>query len=247
MVTDATGHGRRRSRPPARWKAVETMRRVLAAVAAVILLPLAAAPASAAPPRIYHTIQADLAYAVVDVTVGCEHTTAWVSSSAGQYAAQPGPVTKQAFTDVLVVVTDACAVAAAAGPGEPVLAEYQGRAAVAPVMDPRLRSASVTAVVPVEGDPSTTIRLTASWTGVGELEHTTGHSHELFPGVGVVSGAGNELRRTAEAVVSVQVGDTVHLVAVPSVDAVLESVKAHCIEVPRPGVEEFFPCFGFPG
>lgn len=224
------------------------MRRVLAALAAVILLPLAAAPASAAPPRIYHTIDADLAYAVVDVTVGCEHTTAWVSSSAGQYAAQPGPVTKQGFTDVLVVVADACAVAAAAVPGgEPVIAEYRGRAAVAPAMDPRLRSASVTATMPVEDDPSTTIRLTASWTGVGELEHTTGHSHELFPGVGVVSGAGNELRRAAEAVVSLRVGDAVDLVAVPSSDAVLESVKAHCIEVPRPGVEEFFPCFGFPG
>ena len=29
--------------------------------------------------------------------------------------------------------------------------------------------------------------------------------------------------------------------------AVLEQTKSRCMEVPRPGVEEFYPCFGFPG
>jgi hypothetical protein len=29
-------------------------------------------------------------------------------------------------------------------------------------------------------------------------------------------------------------------------DALLEQTKSHCIEVPRPGVEGFHPCFGFP-
>ena len=29
--------------------------------------------------------------------------------------------------------------------------------------------------------------------------------------------------------------------------AVLEQTKSRCIEVPRPGVEGFYPCFGFPG
>ena len=29
--------------------------------------------------------------------------------------------------------------------------------------------------------------------------------------------------------------------------ASLSTIRFRCVEVPRPGVEEFYPCFGFPG
>ncbi|MEZ5095877.1 MAG: hypothetical protein R2731_07010 [Nocardioides sp.] len=30
-------------------------------------------------------------------------------------------------------------------------------------------------------------------------------------------------------------------------EASLEQVKFRCVEVARPDIEEFYPCFGFPG
>jgi len=72
----------------------------------------------------------------------------------------------------------------------------------------------------------------------------------LFPGEGVVNSADNNLLRDAVADVSVSVSDGgVPVLTLSGVDesALLEQVKSHCIENPRPGVEEFYPCFGFPG
>ena len=220
------------------------MRRLV--FAGVLALPfLVTAPASAAQPRIYHTITASLAQAEVSRTVGCVQMDAIVSSTVAMYAGQPGPVNKQGFTDVFVRVTDACSVTAAAG-GGPVIAEYEGSAAVPLRVDPRLRRASVSAAMQ-DRDTSVPISVTVSWTGVGDLEHTTSHIHELFRGEGVVSSSANDLRRQAVATLSLHVGDVVALQDVEAGNAFMEQTKARCIEVPRPGVEGFFPCFGIPG
>jgi hypothetical protein len=225
------------------------MRRwLLACVMALIGSMLVAAPASAGQSSIYHTIVSDLGYAVVSQTDGCTQVVVYVSSSFGQYASQPGPVGKQGLTAVDVRVSDVCAVvAAAAGGGGILIQEYQGQAAVPLVADPRLRWARVVADVPATDSTGrgVVVSVDATWTGVGALDHSTGHEHQLFPAVGVVNGTGNDLSRAAEALV------TVHLDGQPLVDAgvdpaaVLQQTKWHCIEVPRPGVEDFSPCFGW--
>lgn len=46
---------------------------------------------------------------------------------------------------------------------------------------------------------------------------------------------------------TLQVGNGVDLRSVPATEAVLERTKSRCVENPRPGVEGFYPCFGFPG
>jgi len=79
--------------------------------------------------------------------------------------------------------------------------------------------------------------------GTGPLEHTTVSNHDHFAD-GNVNATDNNLRRDASARVSVQVaGRSASGVAT---DAVIEQSRSRCIEVPRPGVEGFFPCFGFP-
>jgi hypothetical protein len=221
-------------------------RRLATVVAVALVVPLLGiAPASAGPPRIYHTISADLGYAVADQTVGCTRTVAFVSSTVAMYAAQPGPVNKQGLTAVLVQVFDVCGTGAAAVGGT-LLAEYGGQVSVPLQSDPRLRQASVSARIPDDDRPAISIVVSVVWAGSGPLEHVTSHIHNLFPGEGVVSSTDNGLRRLAEATVSVRVAGQVDLSA-PAGEAVLERTKFRCLENPRPGVEEFYPCFGFPG
>lgn len=114
------------------------------------------------------------------------------------------------------------------------------------VGDRRLRHASVSTTMEgtdADGNP-VTVELDATWTGTGELEHTTISNTEHFP-EGNVAAADNNLRRDAVAQVNVSVAG--RSVSGTDPEATLELVKAHCVEVARPGVEEFFPCFGFPG
>lgn len=232
----------------------------LTVLSAGLVVPLAfAGPAQAARqdpggeqrPSIYHTIVSTHGSAVVDLTEGCVRAEVYVSASVGHYAAQPGPSTKQGLTGVLVRLTDVCAVSLAAAGGGPVLAEYDGQAMVPLQVDPRLTTASVVATMTDVDDPDVTITLDARWTGVGELEHTTAHNHVLFPGEGVVSSTANDLRRTADAVVTVDVtgpeGTLAAVTGATAAEAALEQTRSRCVEVPRPGVEGFYPCFGFPG
>ncbi|EWT00413.1 hypothetical protein N865_15885 [Intrasporangium oryzae NRRL B-24470] len=213
----------------------------------VVAAGLTASPAAAAQPRIYHTIKAANGFAFLDETRGCERTEVFVSSSRAMYAAQPGPVVKQGFTDALVRVTDLCALRAAAGGGPPVVFEAEGRAMVPLTVDARLTRASVEADLPGAdgaGNP-VTIHLATNWTGTGALEHTSVHNHVLVPGTGVVNANDNNLRREVTARVSVTGAD--RAASGTAAEASLELVKSMCIEVPRPGVEGFYPCFGFPG
>lgn len=226
------------------------------AVAAVLAAPLVLGPlttgsAGAAQPRIYHTIGSTSASAVIATTQDCELTEVFVSSSRAMYAAQPGPVNKQGLTAVFVRVTDSCAAAgarvtaAAGGGGGPVLfvADVQNGAPL--VVDPRLTRASVTTdLTGTDGDGNpVTVHLVATWTGTGPLEHTLVSNHHHFAD-GNVNATDNNLRRDASARVSVQVAGR----SATGTDAAaqIEQTRSRCIEVPRPGAEGFFPCFGFP-
>lgn len=252
---------------------------VLAGLTVAALVPLAAMPATAGNPRIYHTISDTYGYAVVTEQLDeCLLGEVFVSSSVGTYAAQPGPVNKQGLTGVFVRVSDTCATAPegdvsvqAGGGGGVVVLEVDGQLyddlrdgdlnGAALQVDPRLRWAWVATAIPgsataytdgVPGEPyDVVVQLGASWTGVGELEHTTAMSHVLFPEEGVVNSSANDLRRSAAAEVTVTVDGLSITGSDPGVDAggngVLEQSKSRCIEVPRPGVEGFYPCFGFPG
>ncbi|MBV1781238.1 hypothetical protein KRR55_19190 [Paeniglutamicibacter sp. ABSL32-1] len=220
------------------------MKRMLAAMAVLALAPLGAGPAAAAP-NIYHVISSTHGGAYVAVEEGCELTEVFLSSSVGKFAAQPGPVNKQGLTSVFVRVTDTCGPAAAAGGGG-VLFEAEAMNMAELVADPRLRHASVSTVMEgtdSDGNP-VTVELDATWTGTGELEHTVISSPRHFPEGNVIA-VDNNLRRDAIAEVNVEVAGR----SVSGTDpaASLELVKANCVEVARPGVEGFFPCFGFPG
>ena len=227
------------------------MKRAVIGAALGLVVPIVfAGVAVGATPRMYHTVKSSLGYAVLVQTDGCEQTEVYVSSTVGQYAGRQGPAVKQGLTAVYVRVTDACAVVptAGGGGGAPVLFEADGQSPAALKVDPRLRWANVTADIPgtdQAGDP-VTIALRASWVGTGVLSHDTTHTNVRFPGEGVVSSSANDIRRDATASVAVQVGAQVDAQGTTT-DALLEQTKNHCIEVPRPGVEGFYPCFGFPG
>ncbi|MDE9364056.1 hypothetical protein PZ938_00410 [Luteipulveratus sp. YIM 133132] len=228
------------------------MNRLLTTMVASAGLALATAtPAIAAQPRIYHTITSSHADAVLDRTDGCERTEVFVSSSVAMYAAQPGPVNKQGLTGVFVRVTDACARTTAAAPaagggGGTVVFQADGQNRAALVTDNRLRSAQLRttiAATDANGDP-VSIALSATWTATGPLEHTTNHSHDHFDD-GNVNATSNELNRPVSATVSVTFAG--RSASGEATDATLTQTKSRCIEVPRPGAEEFYPCFGFPG
>jgi hypothetical protein len=218
------------------------MKRLLMGLSTAAMVALTGAPAGAAP-NIYHTISSSHGSAAVADTVGCEKTEIFVSSMVGMFAAQPGPVNKQGLTSVFVRITDVCA---APGRGV-VLFQADGRNFAPLEVDPRLTSASITTeLAGSDGDGNpVTISLSASWTGTGPLEHDTLSSHENIKGVGNVNSTDNNLRRAATATVSVTV-DGLTAAGTDS-NALLEQVKSRCIEIARPGVEDFFPCFGFPG
>lgn len=218
------------------------MKRVLIGLFTAAMVALTAAPAGAAP-NIYHTISSSHGSAAVIETVGCERTEIFVSSMVGMFAAQPGPVNKQGLTSVFVRISDICA-----APGRGLVLFQADGMNFAPLeVDPRLTSASVTTdIAGTDGDGNpVTISLSASWTGTGPLEHSTPSSHENIPGLGNVNSTDNNLTRLATASVSVTVNGLT--AAGTDSEAVLQKVKARCIEIARPGVEDFFPCLGFPG
>ncbi|TPV48619.1 hypothetical protein FJ661_18365 [Pseudarthrobacter phenanthrenivorans] len=228
------------------------MKRLLMGLCTAAMVGLPATPAGAAPPNIYHTISNTHGFAHVVNTTGCEQTEVFVSSMAAMYAAQPGPVNKQGLTAVSVRITDICAQPAgdigAAAAGGVVLFQADGQNLTPLLADPRLTTASITTEMPgTDGSGNAvTISLAATWTGKGPLEHSTVHNHVHYPGEGNVSATDNNLSRAATASVSVAV-DGLAISGTDSSEALLTRTKSRCIEVARPGVEEFFPCFGFPG
>ena len=218
------------------------MKRVLIGLFTAAMVALTTAPAGAAP-NIYHTISSTHGSAAMVETIGCERTEIFVSSMVGMFAAQPGPVNKQGLTSVFVRISDVCA-----APGRGVVLFQADGMNFAPLeVDPRLTSASITTdIAGTDGDGNpVTISLSTSWTGTGPLEHSTVSSHENIPGLGNVNSTDNNLRRAATATGSVTVNGLT--AAGTDSNAVLERVKGRCIEIARQGVEDFFPCFGFPG
>lgn len=201
-------------------------------------------------PQIYHTIFSSFAGASFTVQEDCLSQQVYVSSARGQYAAQPGPVGKQARTAILFIVTDECANArAAAGGGGTVLLDAMGEVAVAPRLAPRLRSATLEATVPLVDEVSGStfmadIRVT--WTAIGPMDHDTGHVNVLFPEAGSVHSTANDKRREATATISMTSGD--FALDATTDAAVLELIKSRCMEVVWPKYEgDSNWCFGFPG
>jgi len=205
------------------------------AVAVLAALPLLGlGPAAQARPAIYHTITSTHGFASYSQTDGCLRTDAFVSSSDAMYAAQPGPVNKQGLTALAVTVTDVCA--RAGGGGGVVVFDGMGMLDTPLVARPRLTLASVEATIPLADDVSgTTVegRLWVSWTGIGPITHDTGHSHTRFPLAGIVNGHGNSWMRSATATVTVDVPGVTRVTGT-STDAVLEKVKAGCMEIRWP-------------
>lgn len=218
------------------------MKRVLAGLCTVGAIALTAAPAGAAP-NINHTIVSTRGSAGVVSTEGCRKTEILVSSSVAMYAGQPGPVNKEGLTAVFLRVTDICADPS----GGAVLFEADGRNFEPLVADPRLTTASVTTDLPGtdrDGNPIT-ISLAATWAGTGPLFHETSEVHRDYPGEGTVTITDGITRMGATAHVAVMV----NTLASSGTDdgAILQQVESACAEVPRPGVEDFHPCVGFPG
>lgn len=226
------------------------MRRALTAgLAAAFLAAASTGPAGAAEPRIYHTIKDTTAYAEVSQLddTGCIQTSLWVGSSVAMYTGKPSGLAKQKRTTVDLVVRDLCApppegeVGAAAVGGQ-VIYEASGQSAVGPVVDTRLTRAHVSADFVGEG--GVPFSIDASWTGTGTLTRDHVNTHVNLA-EGVVSTTANEVRRDAVAEVTATIGS--FEMSATTDTAVLSTLRFRCIEVPRPGVEEFYPCFGFPG
>jgi hypothetical protein len=201
-------------------------------------------------PQIYHTIFSSFAGASFAVQEDCLSQQVYVSAARGQYAAQPGPVGKQARTSILFIVTDECTTArAAAGGGGTVLLEAMGEVAVAPRLAPRLGSATLEATVPLVDEVSGStfmadIRIT--WVATGPMDHDTGHVSVQFPKAGSVHSTANDKRREATATISMSSG--AFAFEATTDQAVLELIKSRCMEVvwPKYGGESTW-CFGFPG
>ncbi|HET7762495.1 MAG TPA: hypothetical protein VFL46_09055 [Phycicoccus sp.] len=226
------------------------MRRTLvAALGAGLLVGASAGSAGAAEPRIYHTITDTTAYAEVSQvdTSGCIETSLWVTSSAAMYTGKPSGLNTQDRTTVDLVVRDLCAsapdgvVTAAAGPGV-VVFQASGETAVAPVVDTRLTTATVSA--DFLGQDGVPISVDVTWSGTGELTRSHVVVHDGTE-EGNVSSTATEVRREARAEVSAGVGG--YDVIATTEAASLSTIRFRCVEVPRPGVEEYYPCFGFPG
>ena len=226
------------------------MRRALVAgLATSLLVGASAGAAAAAEPRIYHTIKDTTAYAEVGEVdaSGCIEASLWVTSSTAMYTGKPSGLNKQHRTTVDLVVRDVCAsapdgpVTAAAGPGVLVF-EASGETAVAPIVDTRLTTATLSA--DFLGEDGVPITIDATWTGTGELTRSHVVVHDSTAD-GAVSSTATEVRREARAEVRASVGG--YEVSATTEAAFLSTIRFRCVEVPRPGVEEFYPCFGFPG
>ncbi|MFK5635958.1 MULTISPECIES: hypothetical protein [unclassified Ornithinimicrobium] len=229
--------------------------RTTATLAALALLPALASAAQAAPPRMYHTVSHELAYLEAVQVDECQETHLWVSAAQGHYAGLHGPSNKQQGpSGVLVQVIDTCAElpdgpgTAAAEPGGDIVLEVQAQAMIGVSMDQQLTWARFVGTLEgtdQDGNP-VSVHVDAAWSGVGPLEHTTGHANVRLDG-GNVNSANNDWRRDATGVATVALdGQTLPGF---SGDGVLERTKSHCIEIPKgkPSDEEFNPCFGFPG
>jgi hypothetical protein len=228
-----------------------------AALAGLTLLTLLAAPAGAAPPRMYHNVSVvSASFDSVQVD-GCLQTELYAAATTGHWAGRHGPAVKQdGPTSVFVRVMDVCTdpggdlVTAAAGPGGDVLLEVEATSmSIGLTTDQHLTSARAAGTLEGTDQDGTpvTVGLDVRWTAAGPLEHVTEGGSTRYPGEGIVAGAANEWLRpaTATAVVTLD-GDPLHG---SDAESMIQRTKSHCLEVPTGSdpPEDFFPCFGFEG
>ncbi len=224
-------------------------RRLLPALAAVMMLSLPTS-ASAAPPAIYHTIDGRFASAYFTSLDGCLQTDVWVSSSAATYAPQPGvqdSLNKQGLTSVQIVVYDTCK--PMEGKHYPIVADWFSQTPDRLVAESRMRAASLDVTLAmtdsVSGDTAS-VSVDLTWVATaGAHPDTVRNNHVRFPGEGIVNTHDNNINLPAMAWGTVWL----HGVNVaPGADesATLEQIKSSCMEIAFPhwAGDSLF-CFGF--
>lgn len=193
-------------------------------------------PAAARTVRIYHTIVSNDAFAMVSQETECRRVDAYVSTSNGKYAAQPGPVNKQGLTSLELIVFDTCAVStAAAGGSGAVLFDGLGEAWIGPLVTPQLRSARINVTLALEDELTGRVvraRLAATWMATGPVVKGSYSYNGHVPGVG--GSNTHELKKVRPATAAVAVTSEVARVSATTTDASLQQEKFRCMEVVLP-------------
>lgn len=225
------------------------LRRLLAALAAVILLTVPAA-AGAATPAIYHTIDGRFASAYFTSIDGCLQSNLWISSGAATYAPQPGvhdKLTRQGLTSVEIIVYDTCR--PMEGKHFPIVADWFAQTPDRLVTEARMRSAQLhmtAAMTDSESGATMDVPIDLHWTA-SERAHPdpVRNNHVRFPGEGIVNTHDNNLNLPAVAWGTVLL-DRLNLAQEPDQSATLEEVKSGCMEIAYPHwTGETLFCFGF--
>jgi hypothetical protein len=232
------------------------MRRILALLAAGILMATLPATAGAAVPdsnRVITSRHADAALVAAD---GCLLTEIFVSSSDAMYGGRPGPVNKQGLSGVGIRRTDICAAggaslaglglhAAGGGGGGVVVFDGLGQTLAPLASTSHFDEAWLNATIPVVNELSgdeIPVVVDLTWNLAGELVRDTGHSHippRLFGGT--VNSHWNSL--TGDATVSGTVsigGEVLGFTAVEG--AHLQQLKYGCQVITHAGTEADLDC-----
>jgi hypothetical protein len=226
------------------------MLRKLAPSVALVVALLVPATASASTPAIYHTIEGRFAGAYFSSTDGCYQTDVWVSASSTKYAPQPGvsdKLNKQGLTSLSITVYDTCA--PLEGKHYPAVADWFAQTSDELVTAPRLRSATLDALLPMtDGMSGATenVAVHLGWAATGVAHpHTARNNHLRFPGEGIVNTHDNNFSLSAIASGTVMLAG-VNVAQGVDEGATLEQVKASCMEVGYPHWQgDTYFCFGF--
>lgn len=224
-------------------------RRLLAALAAVMMLSLPTI-ASAAPPAIYHTIDGRFASAYFTSLDGCLQTDVWVSSSAATYAPQPGvddTLNKQGLTSVQIVVYDTCK--PMEGKHYPIVVEWFSQTPDRLVAASRMRTAHLHAILAMTDSVSgetASVPVDLTWVATDRAHpDTVRNNHVRFPGEGIVNTHDNNINLPAAAWGTVWLNG-VNVTPGADEGATLEQIKSSCMEIAFPhwAGDSLF-CFGF--
>jgi len=219
-------------------------------VVALALAALVPATASASTPAIYHTINGAFASAFFTATDGCYQTEVWVSTSVAKYAPQPGvpdQLNKQGLTSISILVYDTCQ--PPVGKHFPLVADWWAQTTDRLVVEPRLRSAHLDVVLPMDdaasaGTASVPVHL--EWRATARAHpDTVRNNHVRFAGEGIVNTHDNNIVLPAVAWGSITLNG-MNVARGVDEGASLQQVKSACMEIRYPHwAGETYYCFGF--